>query len=237
MSAIEVIDLVAGHNGVPAVRGLQLHVDDGEVVALLGPNGAGKSTILWTIAGVLPPLGGSVKLFGRPTRGMSTHAVARLGLALVPEDRGLFFQLSVAENLRLHGHRQSRVTPEHVFEYFPALARLVNRKVGLLSGGEQQMLAVGCALVAQPRALMIDEMSLGLAPIIVERLLPIVRTIATNTNMAVLIVEQHVQAALAVADRGYVMSHGELVAEGAASTLAQSQELLEASYLGAAKLG
>ena len=133
---------------------------------------------------------------------------------------------------RAQGHRHL----DTVFEYFPALAGLSNRRAGLLSGGEQQMLALGCALSREPRALMIDEMSLGLAPIIVERLLPIVRDIATARGMAVLLVEQHVAAALAVADRGYVLSHGELVMQDTAAALAARPELLEASYLGATSM-
>jgi branched-chain amino acid transport system ATP-binding protein len=159
-----------------------------------------------------------------------------MGLALVPEDRGLFHQLTVAENLRLRQRRNSGVTHDTVFEHFPALGPLANRRAGLLSGGEQQMLALGCALCAQPRALMIDEMSLGLAPIIVERLLPVVRDIATETGMAVVLVEQHVAAALAVADRAYVLSHGELVMQDTAAALTARPELLEASYLGATSM-
>lgn len=231
MSAIALRDLVAGHHGVPAVRGLNLTVEQGEVVALLGPNGAGKSTTLWTISGVLPIISGEVDVLGTSVRGRSIHALARAGLAMVPEDRGLFYQLTVAENLRFR-RKRGGVSVDDVFQYFPGLVNLVNRRCGLLSGGEQQMLALGCALISEPKVLLLDEMSLGLAPVIVDRLLPIVRTIANNTGMAVLLVEQHVHAALKVADRGFVLSHGDLVLQGPADDLLERHEVLEASYLG-----
>lgn len=225
--------LVAGHKGVPAVRGLDLRVESGEVVALLGPNGAGKSTTLWTLAGLLPPLGGDIEILGQPSRGRSATSLARSGVAMVPEDRGLFQQLSVAENFRLRERRGARrVTRDVVLDYLPALRGLMNRKCGLLSGGEQQMLALGCALASEPKTLMIDEMSLGLAPIIVEHLLPIVRKLALELDMSVLLVEQHVDSALKIADRGYVLSHGQLVLEGKAADLLHRRDVLVSSYLG-----
>jgi branched-chain amino acid transport system ATP-binding protein len=229
---IETKSLVCGYGRVPVVRDLNLTVGEGEVVCLLGANGAGKTTTLLTIAGALPALSGTMQVLGSPVTKARPHEVARRGLGIVPEGRGLFYKLSVAENLRLRRHRQSTVDNEDIFGYFPALESLMSRRAGLLSGGEQQMLALAGALIADPKVVMLDEMSLGLAPIIVEQLLPTVRNIADERGMAVLIVEQHVLAALRVADRGYVLAHGEVVAEGTSAELRKDVELLEASYLG-----
>lgn len=232
MSLIEVRDLTAGHGGIPAVRNLSLTVEQGEIVALLGPNGAGKTTTLFTIAGVLPVIAGEVIVLGSSVRGVSPHVIARRGLALLPEDRGIFFQLTVAENLRLHRHGASTISTDKILGYFPALELIMARKAGLLSGGEQQMLALGCKLIADPKVLMVDEMSLGLAPIIFERLLPVLRQIADDSGAGVLLVEQHVHAALRTADRAYVLSHGEMVMSGTAAELDERRAVLETSYMG-----
>jgi branched-chain amino acid transport system ATP-binding protein len=229
---IETEGLIAGYGNVPVVRDLNLTVGESEVVCLLGANGAGKTTTLLTIAGALAPLGGTVNVLGAPVVKARPHEVARRGLGIVPEGRGLFYKLTVADNLRLRKHRQSTVTVEDVLQYFPNLRNLLSRRCGLLSGGEQQMLALAGALIADPKVVMLDEMSLGLAPIIVEQLLPTVRNIADERGMAVLLVEQHVLAALKVADRGYVLAHGQVVAEGDSAQLKRDAELLEASYLG-----
>ncbi len=230
--ALSVQMLVAGWGGVPAVRDLSLEVSPGEVVALLGPNGAGKSTTLLTIVGILKPLGGKIFLMGEPLDGLAPHQVARRGLALLTDDRSIFFQLTVAENLRLHRHRRSQVKQSDVLGWFPALKPLLKRKAGLLSGGEQQMLALGCKLISDPKLLMIDEMSMGLAPIVVNRLLEFIRSIADEADTAVLLVEQHVHAALSISDRANVLSHGELALTGTVEELAQRPEVLEASYFG-----
>jgi branched-chain amino acid transport system ATP-binding protein len=232
---IECRGLYAGYGAVPVVRDLSLDVAPGEIVALLGSNGAGKTTTLLTIAGVLPVLAGELSVLGAAVRCGKPHLVAARGLSLVPDDRGLFFSLTVQENLRAAGS-SGKADTEKVFEYFPSLAPRLRVRAGLLSGGEQQMLALGRALLRRPKALLVDEMSLGLAPVIVERLMPTLRRLADEQGVGILMVEQHVQIALEVADRAYVLRHGELVTEGKAHELASRRELLLESYLGDAAL-
>jgi len=232
--ALVVSGLSAGYRGVPVVREVNLEVRPGEVVALLGPNGAGKTTTLETIAGLNRPIRGTVEVAGRSVGGMPAHALARKGLALVPEGRALFPGLTVREHLRLAGGRGhgGGSQLEELLGMLPELRKCLGRKAGLLSGGEQQMLAVGRALVTRPRLLLVDEMSLGLAPVIVERLLPILRRVASELGASVLFVEQHVALALEISDRAYILTHGRISLQGPASQLRERQELLAASYLG-----
>jgi branched-chain amino acid transport system ATP-binding protein len=231
VAALELDEVSIAYDRAPVVRGLTLSVGAGEVVALLGANGAGKTTTLRGISGLLKVTGGSIRLAGADLAGASPTARARRGIAHVPHDRGIFFGLTVAEHFRLDG-LATPAQQQAAFEHFPALAGLRGRRAGLLSGGEQQMLALARAITREPTVLLLDEMSLGLAPVIVERLLPIVSDLAASKGIGVLLVEQHVHLALKIAHRGYILSHGELAASGTARELATDSALLAASYLG-----
>ncbi len=228
---LQVSGLSAGYNGIAVVRDLDLTVAAGEVVALLGSNGAGKTTTLAAIAGLIKPLAGTVRFAGTDITGSAAHTISRRGLALVPEDRAIFHDLTAQENLRIARGR-SQASDDKVLDLLPELRKCLGRKAGMLSGGEQQMLAVGRALVGSPRMLIVDEMSLGLAPVVVERLLPVLRAAAETFGSGVLVVEQHLSLALDVAERAYVLAQGRLVVQGRTSDLRSRRDLLMACYLG-----
>lgn len=237
MSDVDVSDavlsiegLTAGY-GSPVLREVSIAARAGEVTALLGANGAGKTTTLRAISGIVEPMAGRVVFDGVDLAGRSIAQRARAGIAHVPENRGIFYQLTVADHFRL-SHRGETLDRDTAIDYFPALHGLLDRRAGLLSGGEQQMLAMARALARRPKLLLLDELTHGLAPIIVQSLLPIVRSYAADSGCAVLLVEQHIKLALDVADRGYVLSHGDLVLEGDAETLRSDRALLLASYFG-----
>jgi branched-chain amino acid transport system ATP-binding protein len=213
-----------GYGRIPVVRDLTLEVHPGEVVCLLGANGAGKTTTLLGMAGEIHPLEGTVEWLGRPTRS-PLHVRAREGLSYVPEERSVIRGLTVLENLKI-----GQGSVEAAIEYAPALAPLLKRPAGLLSGGEQQMLTLGRALAAEPKLLLADELSLGLAPLVVERLLTSVKE-AAHRGVAVLLVEQHVKSALAVADRAFVLRRGRIAMSGEAQDLMGRLDEIEASYL------
>jgi len=225
---IEARELSVGYGAADVVRDVCLGVGRGEVVALLGVNGAGKTTTVRAMAGELKPTSGEVWFQGRPTTA-PLHRRARDGLRYITEERSVFMTLSTADNLRLGGQERQRC-----LELFPELERLLSRKAGLLSGGEQQMLTLGRALAADPTVLLADELSLGLAPLVLERLLHAVRA-AADRGTAVLLVEQHVRDALQVADRAYVLSHGQIVLQGTAADLRSRIGEIEATYLAGAE--
>jgi len=233
IAAVEVADLVAGYDGVPVVHGVSLTVGVGEVVALLGPNGAGKSTTLMAIAGTVRPMSGQVAVRGNQVTGWSPHSAARAGVGVVPEARCLVPGLRVVDNLRLYRRRKRGISQHQVLEWFPDLEPLLGRRVGLLSGGEQQMLALGCALTTDPSVLLIDELSHGLAPRIVDGLLETLTAIMAKNSMSVLLVEQRVDAALTLARRAYVVRRGEVAFAGPAGDLRSHPDVLRESYLGA----
>jgi branched-chain amino acid transport system ATP-binding protein len=221
--------VTAGYAGVPALRKLDLALAEGEIVALLGPNGAGKTTTLLTAAGVIAPMAGSIAAFGRPlSRRLERNA--RAGLALVPDTRGVFHGLTVRQNLALP--RRWRAGLPAALELFPALDGLMGRRCGLLSGGEQQMLAIAKALVARPKVLLVDEMSMGLAPIAVRALLPAIRALADRFGVGVVLVEQHIDLALSIADRAIVLHHGHVALAGAAADLRADRHAVAEAYFG-----
>ena len=235
MALLEVDAIDVSYGPVRALRQVSMRVDEGEMVALIGANGAGKSTTLRTISGMLAPTQGTIQFDGVPVHGMPAHAMVELGVAHVPEGRELFAGLTVDENLRL-GFASAKDREAYaplraqVMDYFPILRERAGQAAGTLSGGEQQMLVVARALMSQPRLLVVDELSLGLAPKIVQQLFEILRVV-NERGTAVVLVEQFVHMALGNTDRAYVLSKGEVVAEDRSTALLADGRLI-ASYLG-----
>ena len=233
---LEVRDLRVAYGGIVAVKGIDLEVGKGELVCLIGANGAGKTTSLKAIAGLVPRAGGLIRLEGMDTAGLASHQLARRGLALVPEGRGIFGRLTVRENLQMGAYHRSDAgiagDLDRVFALMPRLAERLNQTGGTLSGGEQQMLAIGRALMSRPKLLLLDEPSMGLAPAMVQKVFEIVRTAAAE-GVTILLVEQNAKVALELARWAYVMESGRITLSGEARALLADPRVREA-YLGEA---
>jgi branched-chain amino acid transport system ATP-binding protein len=230
---LEVEDLRTDYGAVRAVDGVSLSVPEGQVIAVLGANGAGKTSLLRTISGLVAASAGRVRLDGQDITTLSVEAIVRKGLAHVPEGRGVIAELTVAENLRLGGLWRGRdAAPlSEIYDLFPRLRERVNQPASRLSGGERQMLSIGRALVGRPRALLLDEPSLGLAPLLVAQIMGLVRRLADTLGLAILLVEQNARSALSVANRGVVLNLGRVVADEEAQRLTADEKLRHA-YLG-----
>ena len=230
---LKIENLHVSYGGIKALRGISLEVPDGKIVTLIGANGAGKSTTLNTVAGLLHSRTGSVRFMGEELRHVPGHRLVGRGMALVPEGRRIFQQMTVQENLDMGGYCRGgdlSADMERVYERFPRLKERRRQVAGTLSGGEQQMLAMGRALMSHPKLLMLDEPSMGLAPLLVEQIFEIIRQLHAD-GTTILLVEQNAQAALAVADRGYVLETGRIVTEGSGAALLESDAIKKA-YLG-----
>ena len=231
---LKVSDINVYYGAIHAIKGVSFEVNPGEVVTLIGANGAGKSTTLQTVSGLLHSRTGSIEFLGENLMGVPAHKVVAKGLAQVPEGRRVFLQMTVEENLEMGAYTRSGgdidADLEKVYAYFPRLMERRRQIAGTLSGGEQQMLAMGRALMSRPKLLMLDEPSIGLAPILVEQIFKIIQTLH-EAGTTILLVEQNAQAALSIADRGYVLETGKIVTSGTGTELLASPEIKKA-YLG-----
>ncbi|WP_243719227.1 ABC transporter ATP-binding protein [Actinomadura sp. KC06] len=235
---MRITELRAGYGRVTGVADVSVEVRRGELVAVLGPNGAGKSTVLRAVSGMIRPWSGKVALDGRDVTGLRSDLLVRAGMVHVPEGRRALPRLTVEENLRVgaftrRDRAEVRTTLDEIFDRFPRLKDRRAQKAGTLSGGEQQMLVIGRALMAKPKLLLLDEPSLGLSPLLVREVFAMIRTLAAD-GQTVLLVEQNVAQGLAVADRGYVLTAGRVTASGAAAELAEDPSLLK-GYLGSSE--
>ena len=235
MSMLEVKDLKVYYGMIEAIKGVSFHVDEGEVIALIGANGAGKTTILHTVSGLLSPKNGSVTFEGVDITKIPGHKIVSMGMAHVPEGRRVFAQLSVLQNLKMGAYtrkdkQEIEDTLKMVFKHFPRLEERQNQLAGTLSGGEQQMLAMGRALMSHPSIILMDEPSMGLSPIFVNEIFDIIKSVS-ETGTTVLLVEQNAKKALAIADRAYVLETGNIVRSGVASEL-MNDDSIKKAYLG-----
>ncbi len=232
---LDIDDINVYYGNIHAIQGVSLRVDEGEIVTIIGANGAGKTTILKTIVGLLRSKTGSIRLAGEDIGAISTAAIVQRGIALVPEGRRVFPRLSVADNLILGAYARKdgevKKDLEHVYEMFPRLAERKKQAAGTLSGGEQQMVAMGRGLMSKPRVLLLDEPSMGLAPLLVRQIFETIVNINEEMGTTILLVEQNAHMALSIADRGYVLETGTVVLTGAAADLADNEQVRSA-YLG-----
>ncbi len=235
MAMLEVKDLQVYYGMIHAIKGVSFHVNEGEIIALIGANGAGKTTILHTITGLLAPKGGQVMFEGKDITKTPAHKIVELGMAHVPEGRRVFAQLSVYQNLKMGAYTRSdkneiEESLEMVYKRFPRLEERKNQMAGTLSGGEQQMLAMGRALMSKPRIILMDEPSMGLSPILVNEIFDIIQSVSAS-GTTVLLVEQNAKKALAIADRAYVLETGKISLDGNAKDLLNDDSIKKA-YLG-----
>ena len=233
---LKIKDVFASYGQVPVLHGVSLEVPKGQIVTVLGANGAGKSTTIRTVAGLLPVLRGSIQFEGQEITGLSSDRIVRLGISVVPEGRQLFGEMTVSENLRLGAYsrgksKEVRQQMERVISYFPVLGERLAQWAYLLSGGEQQMLAIGRALMARPQLLLLDEPSFGLAPILVQEMFSIIKDLSEVEGIAVLLSEQNANLAVRIAQHGYVLEAGSVVLEGSAQNLLDN-EAVRGAYLG-----
>ena len=235
MTLLDVQGLAVAYGGIRAVKGIDLRVDQHELVCLIGANGAGKTTTLKALGGQVPIASGMVLYDGQPVNGVASHTLVRRGLALVPEGRGIFGRLTVAENLHMGAYSRRdrngiKADLARMYDHFPRLAERRAQQAGTLSGGEQQMLAIARALMSRPRLLLLDEPSMGLAPLMVQKIFEVIRQIAAD-GVTLLLVEQNARLALEASHRAYVMESGRIVLSGAAGALLHDPKV-RAAYLG-----
>ena len=232
---LQIKDIDVYYGNIQALRGISLEVNEGEIVTLIGANGAGKSTLLKTISGLLKPKKGSIEYIGSNIDGKAAQSIVKLGISHVPEGRRVFANMTVEENLELGAYLRNdragiKKDMEHVYELFPRLLERLKQQSGTLSGGEQQMLAMGRALMSKPKLIILDEPSMGLAPLMVKNIFNIIEMV-NKEGVTVLLVEQNANMALSVADRAYVLETGKIVLAGTAKELQESEEV-KAAYLG-----